>query len=197
MEEHTYGVTELGRVVAWAVQRAFPDEVWVRGEIQNLSRPASGHVYFDLVDPEVPGRATLPVVLFESAKMAVNVHLQRSGAGRMIDGTEVRIRGIVDLESCPTPSGAIQRFQNLFSAPDQERNREPVPHQYYDGLRSTWFRSFGERNDTWARRGSGPQLLAEGHAPDLSRSLLRTLGLTKAETSPPRPATSRTSVAER
>ncbi len=113
VEEHTYGVTELGRVVTRAVQRAFPDEVWVRGEIQNLSRPASGHVYFDLVDPEVPGRATLPVVLFESAKMAVNVHLQRSGAGRMIDGTEVRIRGIVDFYA---PDGQIQLRMNRIDA---------------------------------------------------------------------------------
>ena len=69
--------------------RAFPDEVWVRGEIANLSRPQSGHVYFDLVDAE----CALSVTLWASDRQVVNAVLRRSGgAVRMSDGTEVRIR---------------------------------------------------------------------------------------------------------
>jgi exodeoxyribonuclease VII large subunit len=37
----------------------------------------------------------LPVTLFASDKDAINWKLRRSGAGRMSDGTEVRIRGVV------------------------------------------------------------------------------------------------------
>lgn len=98
----TYTVTELAESVGRAVSDAFPDEVWVRGEIRDLSRHSSGNVYFTLVDPEMvrpdgtmPGAARLPVALFASDKDAVNWKLRRSGAGRMVEGTEVRIRGAI------------------------------------------------------------------------------------------------------
>lgn len=95
MEPTTYTVPEIAAIVGRAVTRAFPDEVWVQGEIRDLSRAASGHVYFTLVDPEVndPGAPTLPVTLFQPDKIAVNRVLARSGAIRMTDGVEVRIRG--------------------------------------------------------------------------------------------------------
>ncbi len=93
----TYSVGELSQVVARAVSRALPDEIWVRGEIRDLNRAPSGHVYFSLVDGDsIDGPpALLPVTLFSSDKVAVNRVLQRSGAVRMTDGVEVRIRGRV------------------------------------------------------------------------------------------------------
>ncbi len=94
MNDYTYSVAELGREVGRVVDAAFPTEVWVRGEIRNLSRSPAEHVYFDLVDPE-RGDAVLPVVLLRANRAAVNRHLVRSGAGRMVDGTEVRVGGFV------------------------------------------------------------------------------------------------------
>ena len=91
----TYSVSELARIVSQALNRALPGEIWVQGEIRDLSRPSSGHVYFTLVDAssdESPP-AVLPVTLFATEKMAVNHVLQRSGAVRMTDGVLVRIRG--------------------------------------------------------------------------------------------------------
>ncbi len=95
MDRTTYTVPEVAAVVGQAVSRAFPDEIWVQGEIRDLSRASSGHVYFTLVDPETDDNATamLPVTLFQSDKIAVNRVLARSGAVRMTDGVEVRIRG--------------------------------------------------------------------------------------------------------
>ncbi len=93
----TYTVAELAKVVARAIGSALPDEIWVQGEIRDLSRASSGHVYFTLQDSD-PGEAlpaVLPVTLFASDKVAVNRVLQRSGAVRMTDGIEVRIRGQV------------------------------------------------------------------------------------------------------
>lgn len=98
--EATYTVAELSRVIGRAVARAFPDEVWVEGEIRDLSRSRRGHVYFTLVDaamsldPDQPP-AVLPVTLFAPDKAAVNRVLVRSGAMRMTDGVHVRIRGRV------------------------------------------------------------------------------------------------------
>ncbi len=93
----TYTVAELSRIISQAISRALPEEVWVEGEIRDLSRPASGHVYFSLVDADGDDAAApmLPVTLFASDKLAVNRVLQRSGAVRMTDGVQVRIRGQV------------------------------------------------------------------------------------------------------
>lgn len=98
IEEPTFTVAEVSQVVGHAVTRAFPEPVWVRGEIRDLTRSPSGHVYFNLVDPADGGGAApplLPVTLFVSDREAVNRTLYRAGAGRMTDGVEVRIRGTI------------------------------------------------------------------------------------------------------
>ena len=107
MDPTTYSVAELADTVGRAVSRAFPDEIWVQGEIRDLSRASSGHVYFTLVDtdPEEAPPAILPVTLFASEKIAVNRVLARSGAVRMTDGVAVRIRGRV---SHYAPRGMVQ-----------------------------------------------------------------------------------------
>ena len=97
MPDPTYSVGELGELLANVLRGTFPDEIWVRGEIHDLSRPPSGHVYFTLVDPEAPQRACLSVMLSAAKKDRVNRALKRAGgAVRMTDGTDVRIRGRVD-----------------------------------------------------------------------------------------------------
>ena len=101
-DQPTWSVSELGEAVEGALRRSFPDELWVRGEIRNLSRGRTGMVWFDLVEA-APGDghggrplATLPVVLFDTARRWVNTRLQQSGgAVRMSDGTEVRIQARV------------------------------------------------------------------------------------------------------
>jgi exodeoxyribonuclease VII large subunit len=91
-QEPTFSVAELSAGIGAVLTRAFPDEVWVQGEIANLQRPGSGHVYFDLVGDG----CRLRVTLWESDKRVVNAVLRRAGgAVRMSDGTQVRIRARV------------------------------------------------------------------------------------------------------
>jgi exodeoxyribonuclease VII large subunit len=96
-QEPTYTVAEIAADIGRVIDRAFPAEVWVQGEIRDLNRAPSGHVYFSLVDPAddptVVSQARLPVTLFAADKVAINRMLQRSGAGRFDDGIAVRIRG--------------------------------------------------------------------------------------------------------
>ena len=47
-------------------------DVWVEGEISNLSRPASGHVYFTLKD----AGASLRSVKWKTSAMRLNLALQ-------------------------------------------------------------------------------------------------------------------------
>ncbi|MDJ0925105.1 MAG: exodeoxyribonuclease VII large subunit [Acidimicrobiia bacterium] len=105
--ENTYTVGELCDFLTHTISRAFPDEIWVQGEIRDLSRASSGHVYFTLQDPEIAASnpALLPVTLFESDKVAVNRVLSRSGAVRMTDGIQVRIRGRMAYYA---PRGVVQ-----------------------------------------------------------------------------------------
>ena len=103
----TYSVGELSDAIGQALRASFRDEVWVRGEIHDLSRPASGHVYLTLVEQREDGsKASLSVMLSAANKVAVNRALTRAGGGvRMVDGTEVRIRGRLDWYG---PRGQLQ-----------------------------------------------------------------------------------------
>nr|WP_287410889.1 exodeoxyribonuclease VII large subunit [Pseudodesulfovibrio sp.] len=56
-------VSELTKSVKALLEAEFPF-VWVRGQVTNLARPASGHVYFTLTD----GDAALSVVWFKSSQ---------------------------------------------------------------------------------------------------------------------------------
>ncbi len=51
VEVPTFSVGELNTLVRESLRRAFPAEVWVRGEVQNLKRiERNGHTYFSLVE---------------------------------------------------------------------------------------------------------------------------------------------------
>ncbi len=101
----TWSVGELAASIADHLQAAFPGEVWVRGEIHDLKRASSGHVYFTLVDDE-GDTARLSVMLPSTNKVRVNRLLMRAGGRvRMTDGTDVRIRGRVDFYG---PRGQLQ-----------------------------------------------------------------------------------------
>ncbi len=107
--DHTFTVGELGRLVGDVLSHAFPHDIWVQGEVRDMNRANSGHVYFTLVDPaDEPGRppsASLPVVLFESTNRTVNAQIKRSGGGvRIDDGVAVRVRGVPDFYP---PSGKL------------------------------------------------------------------------------------------
>ena len=56
-------------------------DVWVQGEVSNLSRPASGHIYFTLKDSS----AALKCVMWKQSAMRLGISLQ--------DGMEVEVHG--------------------------------------------------------------------------------------------------------
>lgn len=93
----TLTVGELAQRIARLTASAFPGDLWVEGQIRNLSRSANGHAYFDLAEPtpagEVP-RAQVAVTLLAPERKHVNDQIRRAGGSvRMEDGIEVRIQG--------------------------------------------------------------------------------------------------------
>jgi exodeoxyribonuclease VII large subunit len=108
VDERTYGVAELGALIARVVHQAFPGRCWVRGQIRNLTRSPVGHVYFELAEPGPLGEspdAVVPVTLLSSDRQAVNTVMRAAGAGRMVDGMEIRIAGRLTWFS---PRGRLQ-----------------------------------------------------------------------------------------
>ncbi|MDP8987814.1 MAG: exodeoxyribonuclease VII large subunit, partial [Actinomycetota bacterium] len=96
--EHTFGVGELTASIQRAVARAFPAEVWVRGEINGLrSAGANGHLYFSLSERNSRRgpTSTLNVALFRQDRQRVERQLRDWPEFRLADGLEVRIRGRV------------------------------------------------------------------------------------------------------
>ncbi len=104
MSADTYSVSEISQVIRDQIALTFPTELWVRGQIQNLTRAQSGHVYFDLVAADA-GDDLLGVTLFAATKRQVNDRLKRGGGVRMTDGTEVRIRARLEWFG---PRGRVQ-----------------------------------------------------------------------------------------
>src|SRR5687767_2001285 len=108
-------------------------DVWVQGEVSNLSRPASGHVYFTLKDPS----AALKCVMWKMSAARLSLPLQ--------NGMEVEVHGKIGIYEVsgqyqlyadqirPVGEGALyQEFMRLKSmleadglfAPDRKR---PIP----------------------------------------------------------------------
>jgi exodeoxyribonuclease VII large subunit len=109
MDQPTYEVAELTQLLGQTFEEIFPDDIWIIGEISNLTRSRAGHVYFDLVQPgAAPGEtatAKMSVVLWDSTRTIVNKLLKRAGGFRMTDAMAVRIRGVIDFYP---PQGRIQ-----------------------------------------------------------------------------------------
>lgn len=105
----TLTVGELSARIAQFTAKAFPADLWVEGQIRNLSRSAAGHVYFDLAEPTPSGqtpRAQISVTLLAPERKHVNEQLKRAGgAVRMEDGIEVRLNGRLRWY---TPRGTLQ-----------------------------------------------------------------------------------------
>jgi exodeoxyribonuclease VII large subunit len=82
LHQQVYTVSALNREIREHLESGYPD-VWVEGEVSNLRRPASGHVYFTLKDE----KAQLRAVLFKMAHMRLRFELE--------DGLQVLARGRV------------------------------------------------------------------------------------------------------
>jgi exodeoxyribonuclease VII large subunit len=76
-----FTIGEISRAVKGLLEDAFAQGVWVSGEVSNLARPASGHIYLTLKDSE----GQLRGVMWRSVASRIKFALQ--------DGMEVIARG--------------------------------------------------------------------------------------------------------
>jgi len=79
-------VTEINLLIRNLLEENF-EKVWIKGEISNLSCPASGHIYFTLKDAS----SQIKVAFFKSSNKFINSKLQ--------DGKEVVVFGKISIYS--------------------------------------------------------------------------------------------------
>ncbi|MDH4570889.1 exodeoxyribonuclease VII large subunit [Pseudomonas sp. BN414] len=84
LDREVLTVSQLNQRARHLLEDVFP-QVWVEGEISNLARPASGHLYFTLKDAQAQVRCAL----FRQNAQRVRQALR--------DGLAVRVRGKVSL----------------------------------------------------------------------------------------------------
>ncbi|MHC5348933.1 exodeoxyribonuclease VII large subunit [Metapseudomonas furukawaii] len=84
LDREVLTVSQLNQRARHLLEDVFP-QVWVEGEISNLARPASGHLYFTLKDSQAQVRCAL----FRQNALKVRQALR--------DGLAVRVRGKVSL----------------------------------------------------------------------------------------------------
>ncbi|AZM94852.1 exodeoxyribonuclease VII large subunit [Vreelandella venusta] len=96
----TLSVSQLNQRAKQTLERDV-GEVWVEGELSNVSRPASGHIYFTLKDD----RAQIRCALFRQRARFV--------AAPMRDGDQVKLRGRVSLFE---PRGDYQLIADAVQA---------------------------------------------------------------------------------
>ncbi len=130
MDEPTLSVHELNSYVQAALREAFPYEVWVRGEVQKCRLMASGHTYFSLVEKASTRdgvQATIDCVLWAGNARRIANALRETPGGKLDEGTEVRIRGRVDVYPV---TGRMQfvmsRIDPLFTVGAMAQRREQV-----------------------------------------------------------------------
>jgi len=83
-ERKTTTPSEVNRLVRRLIE-GHTDEMWVRGELSNVSRAASGHVYFSLKD----ANSQLRAVLWRTQALKLRF--------RPADGIEVEVRGRISV----------------------------------------------------------------------------------------------------
>ncbi len=92
-------VSQLYDRIDRAVRGAFPEEVWVTGEVRSMKVLTKGHCFIDLVDPaqaDDPGAPTLSAKCWAGTWRTVRIALDRVGIA-LEAGMVVRLRGDVGL----------------------------------------------------------------------------------------------------
>jgi exodeoxyribonuclease VII large subunit len=111
---HIFEVSELASALKESTEGQFPF-VWVRGQVSNLAKPSSGHVYFTLKDEA----AVLPVVWFSNSRRRVEAGghdpltgevYENGNQPELRDGSEVLCAGRL---SVYPPRGVYQLVAEL------------------------------------------------------------------------------------
>ncbi len=131
-KEQIYSVKEITRQVRGMLENEFRD-VWVSGEVSDLSKPISGHLYFVLKDEGSQLNAALFGYLSKGFKFSVEEGLQIIAHGRIsVYERQGKYQLIIDKME-PAGKGALQlAFEQLKKKLGKEglydpSHKKPIP----------------------------------------------------------------------
>lgn len=128
--ESAISVSDLNQQSAWLLQNHFK-KVWVRGEISNLARPQSGHLYFSLKDES----AQIRCAFFKGKQQPQHQTLEHGQAVLVLAQVSLyQPRGDYQLiieQVEPAGLGALQKaFEQLkmqLAPLFEEKHKKPIP----------------------------------------------------------------------
>src|SRR3989338_7398940 len=141
---HAPKALTVGEVVArlrTLIEQQFPEAIWVEWELSNCSFPASGHIYFSLVDDQATDRfgqrLVLPCAFFKGANQALKFALEDGqkvlclgqvttyeGRGQyQLRVLRVELRGIGALQKAFEQLKKRLQAEGLF----EEARKKPIP----------------------------------------------------------------------
>jgi exodeoxyribonuclease VII large subunit len=131
--EH-YSVSRLNREVKAALAAAFPQPIWLVGEISGFNRSQhKKHVGFSLIEREATGTQAFQVqaILFEGVRAEIERKLAAAGHPfRLEDEVEVRVRVRVDLyDAWGAYRVQIEDLDLAFTLGEAARRREEIVRQ--------------------------------------------------------------------
>ena len=126
-----YTVSRLNHDVKRAIEAAFPEAVWVVGEVSGFGRNAhKRHVSFQLVEHDESGKvvSSINATLFDQERARIEQALREAGEPfRFEDEVTVRVRGRVDLY---VPWGSyrivIEELDVRYTLGEAARRREEI-----------------------------------------------------------------------
>lgn len=131
-DSHVLSVSELNLQLKTIVEGTFPP-LWVAGEVTDLARPRSGHLYFTLKDDESQIRA----VMWRGVASRLNFEMENGQAMLCFGGLEIyTVRGtyqIVVRKAQPQGVGTLQlAFEQLKAKLNAEglfaaERKQPLP----------------------------------------------------------------------
>ena len=130
---HIYEVSELTRLIKLVLEESPISEVWIQGEVSNLSRPYSGHLYFKLKDKDSQIDCVIFKSLADKLKFMPEDGISLSLQGRL---TVYEPRGTYQIIGNwiePLGVGALQlAFEQLKQRLEAEglfdpANKKPIP----------------------------------------------------------------------
>lgn len=92
--DRTFSVKEVNEAISDAISSSFPNDIWVKGEVQKIRFHSSGHIYFDLVDSSSKGSSpsVIPCTLLKWASGKIKADLHEI----LADDREVRLKAKPD-----------------------------------------------------------------------------------------------------
>ena len=126
-------IGELTREVKGLLEGAHPRGVWVSGEVSNLARPSSGHVYLTLKDAESQLRAVIYRGVALRLRFDLHDGMEVIARGRLSStcrgaNTSYRLRSCTRRASAPLELAFQQLKEKLFGLGYFDKGRKkPLP----------------------------------------------------------------------